>query len=631
MVTVKTLDEFNALSGTDLEVFFEMDTVNLNGLDFSKVKNLKFKDGAKVLFHKIDNLPKDTDVSMCSQVGFVECNLSNLTDLSFNDGAGVVVRECSNLPKNIDVSKCNIVKFLKCDMAGVNKFQFKDASYVVFESATNLDDCLDYDFTKCKKVELFGCDLENANLRFRDGAKVNLMNSNLPADLDVSKCDSVDLSKCNLANVKKLQFKRGSHIVLAEAYNFNHCMDFDFRLSPYVDLSGCILDGVNPLFGNGSAVVLRGATLPKSMDVSKCVSVDFSGCNVQYDYKFADDADIIFAGCVGLPSTLNVSRCSMVDFSKCDVSNCYFSGGFKEGANIILSEANLPNTMIFPKDCTVNFSKVKKFPQKLVLTNCKIAEFKDCDLSGVSLLALGSDTSHNLKDATAMPKVLEFLNSDNVDLSGCDLSNVTSIKFKEGAVVDLTGAKLPKVWDVSDYKDVQFRGANASGVTKVTFRDRKQSREFKNMVSGYSATSTFKGQSTKNLNNGGTFAKFLITAVVAGGIVATCYHSGNDDNENNNNGNGNENTSVDAGSKVSIAEKIKNFKEWCKKRGDKVTHPDKNKYDKEEQINLTEQMIIDWANAQQENQTNGTEGSTYNREEQINLTEQIITDWANKR
>ena len=81
------------------------------------------------------------------------------------------------------------------------------------------------DFSQCDEVNLIGCDLsQQTNLRFKDGAKVNLHRAeNLPANLDFSPCDEVDLDLCDLSAVKKLIFKnrqqmKKSHAILPDRW-----------------------------------------------------------------------------------------------------------------------------------------------------------------------------------------------------------------------------------------------------------------------------------------------------------------------------------------------------------------------------------------------------------------------------
>ena len=178
-IIVKSKEEFKALEGENLKVYFDAGNVYLNDCDLSKVKALKFREGAEVDLSEAYNLPKDLDVSMCSKVNLYGCYLEGL-NLKFKEGAEVDLWNAKNLPKDLDVSMCS-------------------------------------------KVDLRCCDLEGLNLKFREGAEVDLMRAkNLPKDLDVSMCSDVDLIYCDLSGVKEIKFKdeKQEKIFMKDAKNF---------------------------------------------------------------------------------------------------------------------------------------------------------------------------------------------------------------------------------------------------------------------------------------------------------------------------------------------------------------------------------------------------------------------------
>ena len=223
-LVVKSKEEFEALRGENLKVYFDADYVNLGCCDLSGVKELKFREGAEVNLSGAKNLPKDLDVSMCSRLWLHECDLEGL-NLKFREGAEVIlssaenlpkdldVSMCSrvdlerakNLPKDLDISQCSVVDLSYCDLEGLN-LKFKEGAVVNLYRAKNLPKNLDV--SMCSKVELRMCDLEGLNLKFREGAVVNLVVAkNLPKDLDVSMCDEVNLRYCDLSGVKEIKFK----------------------------------------------------------------------------------------------------------------------------------------------------------------------------------------------------------------------------------------------------------------------------------------------------------------------------------------------------------------------------------------------------------------------------------------
>ena len=63
-------------------------------------------------------------------------------------------------------------------------------------------------------------------------------------------------------------------------------------------------------------------------------------------------------------------------------------------------------------------------------------------------------------------------------LGDCDLEGL-NLKFREGGVVNLSDAyNLPKDLDVSMCSKVDLTGCDLSGVERVTFKDKKQEKIF---------------------------------------------------------------------------------------------------------------------------------------------------------
>jgi hypothetical protein len=164
-IIVKSSEEIEALRGEGLKVFFDDDKVYLQACDLSKIGNIKFREGAEVNLSCAKNLPKGLDVSMCSKVNLIWCDLEGL-NLKFREGAKVDLSGARNLPEVLDLSMCSWVALHGCDLRRVKK------------------------------------------LKFREGAEVDLYcTQNLPKNLDFSMCSNVDLRGGNLMGVKKIKFK----------------------------------------------------------------------------------------------------------------------------------------------------------------------------------------------------------------------------------------------------------------------------------------------------------------------------------------------------------------------------------------------------------------------------------------
>ena len=85
VIVVKSEEEFDALEGNDLRVFYIADEVELFGRNLDKVKKIRFKEGAEVDLSCAENLPKELDFSMCSKVDLSRCDLTGVEKIKFKD------------------------------------------------------------------------------------------------------------------------------------------------------------------------------------------------------------------------------------------------------------------------------------------------------------------------------------------------------------------------------------------------------------------------------------------------------------------------------------------------------------------------------------------------------------------
>ena len=190
--------------------------------------------------------------------------------------------------KNLEISNSSDVSFYDAkrevgsDLQGVQSISFKDGAKVNLSRTTNLPPNLDV--SKCAYVNLFECDLKDRpNLRFKDGARVNLYGvQNLPPNLDVSCCDEVGLSHCDLNKQPNLRFKEGAKVNLVRAKN-----------------------------------------LPPNLDFSQCDEVNLEGCdlNKQPNLRFKDGAVVRLKYAKNLSSQLDFFMCDEVYLNRCDLSD----------------------------------------------------------------------------------------------------------------------------------------------------------------------------------------------------------------------------------------------------------------------------------------------------------------------
>ena len=229
VVVVKSKEEFEALEGNDLRIFFDADEVDLTWCDLDKVKKIRFRDGAVVDLSGAKNLPKVLDLSMCSKVDMFMCDLEGLK-LKFRDGAEVNLRYAENLPKDLDLSMCSKVNLGWCNLEGL-KLKFREGAEVDLSGAKNLPK--DLDLSMCDKVDLHGCDLSRVEkIKFREEAEVDLKGAkNLPKELDLSMCSKVNLTDCDLSGVEKIKIKFKNKAqkekFMKKAKNFSGKVEYD--------------------------------------------------------------------------------------------------------------------------------------------------------------------------------------------------------------------------------------------------------------------------------------------------------------------------------------------------------------------------------------------------------------------
>ena len=207
------------------------------------------------------------------------------------------------------------------------------------------------------------CDLRNFDeLKFMDGANVNLSYSyNFPKVVDVSNAD-VDLEWCNFAGVEKIIFGKEAKLYGVK----NLYKNLDFRGCDFVRLSEANLEGVEEIiFGECGMVNMSSAkNLCKVIDVSNCNKAFFARADFAGVEKFVVSKDVVVLGkATNLPKILDLSNCDEVICSETDLTGVE-EIKFKKGASVYLRDS-----------CNL--------PKKLDFSMCDTVHLRDCDFSGV--------------------------------------------------------------------------------------------------------------------------------------------------------------------------------------------------------------------------------------------------------
>ena len=106
-----------------------------------------------------------------------------------------------------------------------------------------------------------------------------------------------------------------------------------------------------------------------------------------------------------------------------------------------------------------------------------------------------------------MPENLDLSFANNVTIMGCDLSNVKTLKFKDGANVcfdsdfDEVCTVLPKKIDFSNCGRVDIGSCNISKVEVVIFKNKEQAVDWADKVSYYPHIKTIYADKQGKVNS----------------------------------------------------------------------------------------------------------------------------------
>ena len=283
--------------------------------DISNLKNLRFREGAKVSLTKVHKLPDNLDFSQCDEVNLSGCDLANQPHLRFKKGAKVCLNYVAHFPHHLDFSECSEVQLQYCDLADLARLNFADGAKAILSGAKNFPK--ETDVSLCSSVALNDCDLANlSKLSFGNEAKVILLDAkNLPKDIDFSNCVYVEARRCDMSNQSKMSFAKGAKVDLRDMKNLTGCLDFSSAAE--VRLEDSNLEKVTWMgFGEKAKVKLRYLqNLPPHIDFSPCSKLLLDGLNLQKQDAlcFRNKSSVYIYDLQNLPKFMDVSLCKEVD------------------------------------------------------------------------------------------------------------------------------------------------------------------------------------------------------------------------------------------------------------------------------------------------------------------------------
>lgn len=201
-----------------------LDVVNIPNADFSRNKEIKFKDGAKVYMTKASNLRRVLDFSSLSVVSLEEAILANVREIKFRDGAEVCLRNARDISCRMDLSKVKKLDVFGAYLLGLEELdlsnveEIKKGIYTSWPRVIRLSKNNNY---VCKTLAdeyvMFKIS-KGGDFRFEADTVV-------PKRLDLSELDVVDFGMANLSNLQECVFKKGARVKLDRAFKYPKILD----------------------------------------------------------------------------------------------------------------------------------------------------------------------------------------------------------------------------------------------------------------------------------------------------------------------------------------------------------------------------------------------------------------------
>lgn len=200
----------------------DLDEVDLTLSDFENVKEIKFKDGARVNLKEARNLSGVLDFSNLSYVNLEHADLTKVTEIKFGEGCEVCLKNIEYKPSKIDLSKVE-----KLDIRGCG-FSYKELDLSNVKEISSPD----YVFPKTiilSKNNNYLCEtLANEQITFKikkEGEFKFDSDTVVPSRLDLSEFDEVDFGNADLSNLQSCVFKKGASVKLDNVSKYPEILD----------------------------------------------------------------------------------------------------------------------------------------------------------------------------------------------------------------------------------------------------------------------------------------------------------------------------------------------------------------------------------------------------------------------
>ncbi len=191
--------------------------------NWADIKQIKLKEGAEICFSRTDVLPVGLDLSMCSKVTVDVVDEHELKKLNHLNGKLAFFKNAENYDDStlLDLTPFDEITLSFCSYKGKPNMRFKDGAKLnVMFTNDWLGDLPDWDYTQFSELQIKSCELkQGAELKFRDGANVILDGvRHLPSKIDFSNCASISFEKCDFSKAELLIFKNREQFVKSHVY-----------------------------------------------------------------------------------------------------------------------------------------------------------------------------------------------------------------------------------------------------------------------------------------------------------------------------------------------------------------------------------------------------------------------------
>ena len=403
--------------------FSGVTNLSLKGADLTKADRIIFNPSGEKLDLSETKLFGDLDLSGIRFLGLDNADLTKVTSIKFNPNAyKIETKSKLKLSGNVDFSGVAILNLRNADCDDVTSIKFNpNAHTIIIGDKLKLQG--DLDFSKVGTLELKGADLTKVNhIMFNPNMApvdwVTLSATKLSGDLDFSKVFNLVLDSCDLTNVTGIKFNPKAGYIGLKSVKLSGNLDFSGVTQLNLENSDLIKVSSIKFNPNAERVIFGSAKLFGDLDLS---GIRFLGLG---------NADLTKVTSIKIDSTPQVNLEEVDLYGKLTFSNIH---------KLNLKRANLTKVsgITIHSAQQVNLSLVK-ICGNLVVDDVKDVDFRDTDLTHVDHVKIDSVQKANFKYAI-LSGVLDLSTVQEVDLTDADLSHVRSIKFNPTGVV--TGLK----------------------------------------------------------------------------------------------------------------------------------------------------------------------------------------------